>query len=511
MKHLLLLLLATSAVGAVEMETPGPITMQSALVAHPVGARAPARARGAEMLVFDSLIDASNISAANSAANTLVGMPVHLDAAAGQNPEITRMVVYLVYIGTTAQTFDSLRVRVQVWDAWAIDGEPVFSGPSAMLIEHDVPGPITLQPNASTPIELTLSSPIPLSGLYAHGIAVNFQGDTGAGLQSSDKLTSLLRNGANPIGVGANALPDHFGYLDFDGRGDFNFGSIDSVSFGHANQAMVLLLFATPPPPIGQEITNAVATPAIPILGDGTFTVSATGGASGNPVVFSIFFASASVCTAGGTHGATITMLTAGLCRIRANQAGNDLYAAAPTLDLAVDIGHDGLVEDGGFEAGDVPTYWALASTNFGSPICVDGCTEDGFPRTGVYFSWFGGTTRAETASVRQIGRIAPIAKTLDFHVWWNSPTLDPPDPAAVFNVTMDGDTLFTLTAATAAAYSAGYTLASVDISAYADGNPHTLRFETNNAASTGVPAMDLYLDDISVVSGMHIFGDGLE
>jgi hypothetical protein len=56
------------------------------------------------------------------------------------------------------------------------------------------------------------------------------------------------------------------------------------------------------------------------------FTVSATA-SSDLPVTF--ITSTPSVCTAGGTHGATITLLTTGTCTVDANQAGNGFYAGA--------------------------------------------------------------------------------------------------------------------------------------------------------------------------------------
>lgn len=61
---------------------------------------------------------------------------------------------------------------------------------------------------------------------------------------------------------------------------------------------------------------------------DPPFTVTASGGASGNPVTF---IASGS-CSAGGTNGATITISGTGTCTITASQAGNASYAAAPSV-----------------------------------------------------------------------------------------------------------------------------------------------------------------------------------
>ena len=63
------------------------------------------------------------------------------------------------------------------------------------------------------------------------------------------------------------------------------------------------------------------------LTSDAAFTVSASGGASANAVTFTS--ATPAVCTATGTNGATITLLTAGTCTINANQSGNANYSAA--------------------------------------------------------------------------------------------------------------------------------------------------------------------------------------
>ncbi|CAK0740693.1 hypothetical protein CCP3SC15_100039 [Gammaproteobacteria bacterium] len=67
----------------------------------------------------------------------------------------------------------------------------------------------------------------------------------------------------------------------------------------------------------------------------GTTTVSATGGASGNPVTFSS--TTPSVCT---VSGSTVTGIAAGTCTIAANQAGNTNYSAAAqaTQNISVNI-----------------------------------------------------------------------------------------------------------------------------------------------------------------------------
>jgi len=76
--------------------------------------------------------------------------------------------------------------------------------------------------------------------------------------------------------------------------------------------------------PIAQAITFTTPPPPTSKSGD-SFTVSATGGASGNPIIFSV--GTGSVCT---IAGATYTMTAnTGTCSVVASQAGNSNYSAA--------------------------------------------------------------------------------------------------------------------------------------------------------------------------------------
>ena len=69
--------------------------------------------------------------------------------------------------------------------------------------------------------------------------------------------------------------------------------------------------------------------------GDAPFTVSATA-SSGLTVTFST--TTPSVCTSGGTNGATITIISAGTCTVQADQAGNGSFAAAPSVQQTFTI-----------------------------------------------------------------------------------------------------------------------------------------------------------------------------
>jgi hypothetical protein len=77
---------------------------------------------------------------------------------------------------------------------------------------------------------------------------------------------------------------------------------------------------------IPQSITN-FSVPSPKTYGDAPFIISATGGSSGNPVVFSSENENIASCS--GTNGSTITILKAGTVKIFANQAGNTIYTDA--------------------------------------------------------------------------------------------------------------------------------------------------------------------------------------
>ncbi len=77
-----------------------------------------------------------------------------------------------------------------------------------------------------------------------------------------------------------------------------------------------------------------IAFAALPdkLATDPPFPLSATGGASGNPVTFS------TASTACSVSGSTVTLNAAGACAIDADQAGNDNYEAAPRVTRAFTI-----------------------------------------------------------------------------------------------------------------------------------------------------------------------------
>jgi hypothetical protein len=85
-----------------------------------------------------------------------------------------------------------------------------------------------------------------------------------------------------------------------------------------------------------QTITFASLSPTDAFVGGPTYSVSATGGASGNPVAFSIDSSATYVCS---ISGSTVGFIGPGTCTIDANQAGNNDYAAASPVQQSFSVG----------------------------------------------------------------------------------------------------------------------------------------------------------------------------
>ena len=116
-------------------------------------------------------------------------------------------------------------------------------------------------------------------------------------LQAGSPAIDAVAEGGNSFN-NAPAL-DQTGYAR---SGDYDMGAVEA---GKASQSITF------------------TAPADRTYIDSPFTVSATGGASGNPIIFSIISGPA---TATGLNGATVTLTGTGTVTVRAEQAGNNLY-----------------------------------------------------------------------------------------------------------------------------------------------------------------------------------------
>jgi hypothetical protein len=155
------------------------------------------------------------------------------------------------------------------------------------------------------------------------------------------------------------------------------------------------------------------------------------------------------------------------------------------------------VVQDGSFEAGTPNPFWNEASTNFGTPICDVGSCGTGTgtgPRTGSFWTWFGGIAAYEEGSVNQDVTVPVGAASLSFYL--EQIVCD--SPADYMEVTIDGTQVFLTDGSSPLCGSLGYTLQVVDVSAFADGGVHTLEFHSEVFASNGGNS-NFFVDDVTL------------
>jgi len=142
---------------------------------------------------------------------------------------------------------------------------------------------------------------VPVDGNhYAAGATVTVLGNTGSLVKSGSTFNNW------------NTASDGSG-TGYSGGQTFNMGAANITLY-----AQWLL---------NQTISFTSTAPTNAYVGGPNYSVSATGGGSGNPVTFSIDASASSVCTA---VGSLVAFTATGTCVINANQAGNSNYAAAP-------------------------------------------------------------------------------------------------------------------------------------------------------------------------------------
>jgi hypothetical protein len=188
-----------------------------------------------------------------------------------------------------------------------VNGTSVASAASNAVTPIAVSQTITFGTNPG-PIVYSLTATFAVNATASSGLPVNFVSTTTAVCTIAGTLVTVVAAGTCVIAA--------------DQSGDATYAIApqvtQSVSITAAVQSIV---FGSPP--------------ALVVNGIGT--VSATGGASGNAVVFSS--TTPAVCTVSGTNGTTVTGVSVGSCVVAANQAGNVNYSAAPQVTSTLVIG----------------------------------------------------------------------------------------------------------------------------------------------------------------------------
>ncbi len=240
---------------------------------------------------------------------------------------------------------------------------------------------------------------------------------------------------------------------------------------------------SAPPEPIIAVIPGAMTTTlAADNVLTQTLTISNSGGAALN---WSIEEVNARQKTGVPSGGSPL--------RLR-----NSSHPSATTPDaLAFSPSTPDVVMDGSFEAGSPNPFWSEYSLTFGTPLCTAGLCGTGTgtgPRTGSWWAWFGGIGAYEEGSVTQTVTIANSpAMNLDFYL--EQIVCD--SASDYIEVKIDGSQVFLSTGSSGLCGTLGYSLQTVDISAYADGGAHTLEFHSEIFAING-GGSNFFVDDIS-------------
>ena len=109
---------------------------------------------------------------------------------------------------------------------------------------------------------------------------------------------------------------------------------LNTATAGATNSSSVsatAIIVVTP----SQAITFTSLPPGNAVVGGTSYDVSAAGGGSGNPVVFSINPSAEYVC---GVSGSIVSFIGPGICTIDANQAGNTDYGAAAEVQQSFSV-----------------------------------------------------------------------------------------------------------------------------------------------------------------------------
>jgi hypothetical protein len=133
-------------------------------------------------------------------------------------------------------------------------------------------------------------------------------------------------------------------------------GNTDYLA-GHATQTITVSKIAQ-----SVAFTSTAPGSAVPGL---TYDVAATGGASGNPVTFSIDAGSSGLCS---ISGSTVSFTHPGDCVIDADQAGTTDYAAATQAQQRVTVAQAATTSSVAVEPGQIIAHVTVQAPGVGTP-----------------------------------------------------------------------------------------------------------------------------------------------
>lgn len=176
------------------------------------------------------------------------------------------------------------------------------------------------------------------------------------------------------------------------------------------------------------------------------------------------------------------------------------LTATGGVLDWTV-LSSDGnqAVQGGSFEEGyPANPYWQADASQLGSilPICSAATCGYDFATHGDWFLWMGGASNLTAYAQQEVTISSGDVATLSFNM--HMQTNRPFTTAATLSISIDGTQIMLFTKADLNDYDAGFAPVNIDVSTYADGGNHTLRFDFENASSD---TFNVFIDEVSLVS----------
>ena len=196
--------------------------------------------------------------------------------------------------------------------------------------------------SVSQAFTLTVQSPPAITSANTASFTVQQPGDFSV-TTSGYPAPALSRSGALPSGVtftdNNNGTATLGGAPDpgSDGTYPLTFTASSTNLVTHAIQTATQSFTLTVSGQGTQTITfTSSATSSQTSVGDNTYTPTATGGGSGEPIVFSIDPGSSTICS---IASGVVDFTAAGTCNIDANQAGDADYLAAPQAVQSISVG----------------------------------------------------------------------------------------------------------------------------------------------------------------------------
>jgi subtilisin family serine protease len=155
----------------------------------------------------------------------------------------------------------------------------------------------------------------------------------------------------------------------------------------------------------------------------------------------------------------------------------------------------DQLLQDPSFEAYTPNPYWDEYSATFGTPLCTEldcGLGGGSGPRTGAAWSWFGGAEPGDAGYVSQDVLIIPGTANMTF--WVEQAVCGTAGASNYMALMIDSVELWRTDGTDPACGTASYREIVVDVSDFADGDTHEIKFD-----SVTVGSGNFFLDDVEL------------